>query len=66
MTEMERLERLAKQLAVLSVELHAMDRSGDGWTLSNMAESLMRASMELAEKERLRLVNEAAAEVDVG
>lgn len=62
MDEAERLERMAKQLAVLSVELKAMGYANEGWQLMHMAEELLKLSMDLVIQQEHAALVEVVAE----
>lgn len=47
MNEIERLERIAKQMAVVALELNAMGEMADGAYLLTVAERLLKRSMAL-------------------
>lgn len=57
MTEAERLERVAKQMAVMALELKGMDHTDVGWQLSHLAETVMRRSMKLVEEQGQALMD---------
>lgn len=59
MGEIERLERVAKQMAVLAVELNAMGYQAIGAYLTAEAMQLMKRSMELLEEQRQALLDKA-------
>lgn len=59
MGEIERLERVSKQMAVLAVELNAMGYPAEGSYLMMAAERLLKHSMELMEEQRQAAMDRA-------